>query len=39
MRRPLGALAAMASWNPGRTDVVQAPDDVHEFLAAGITHV
>lgn len=36
---PLGALAAMASWNPGRTDVVQAPDDVHEFLAAGITHV
>jgi hypothetical protein len=36
---PLGALAAMASWSPGRTEIDQGPDDVLQFLAAGITHV
>lgn len=35
----LGALAAMASWKPGRTVIVQAPYDVHVHLAEGMTHV
>lgn len=36
---PLGALAALAAWSPGRTDIKKAPDSVFAHLAAGMTHV
>ena len=29
---PLGALAAMASWNPGRTVIVQSTDAIDDFF-------
>lgn len=35
----LGAMAALASWSPGRVVIVQAPDEVHEYLATGLSHV
>lgn len=29
---PLGALAAMASWNPGRAVLIQSTDEINDFF-------
>lgn len=36
---PLGALAAMAAWSPGRVEFHKVPSEVLEYLARGMSHV